>query len=456
MADEKNKDVVLDEVETVDAVPDMFPKEEQTEPMPEEMMAPEEPVQKEKPAKKEKPKKQKKVKPEKKPKEKKEKKPQKEPEIRKKLMLEEDNPSSKNKEGNILLLLGIFAILFGAGAGVIQFLEILAAMDIYAIGVAAVLLITGILTVVPLSKNVKHGLVIAFFVYYILGILAGPAAWYFLSYGYLEAGLVSGPFVIPFIIAIVYFAKHDKEEPDLIEQMHNSAQIDEKLVLEEDEQPKIKAPRHVRQKKYKESKDVAQKLFKNRIKFTNRFFRSLQSKAKGQIDVLINKDYFEIQKRAKTLLSISEKDYHQQILITVPDSFTNKDDVKYHLEITKDGDNKLYFDQAYVTVLYYGMTSLYIYQCNVDHRSGYIGHDRAQEFKYADVISVETTIKYDNEAHPKYSVLNAELTLINNQKFLIHLRNQRLTDQSAGQPLLSKTEQNVLQKLKDRIRASKV
>ena len=234
------------------------------------------------------------------------------------------------------------------------------------------------------------------------------------------------------------------------------AVIDEKLVLEEEPPTKIKAPKKVKPKKYKESQDVAKKLFKNRLKFTNRFFGRLQGKAKGQIEILIKKDYFEAEKRAKLLLGITEKDYQQQVLITVPDSFTNKDDVKYHLEVSKEGPSKLYFDQAYVTILFYGLESLFIYQANIDHRSGYIGHDHAQEFNYFDVISVETVVKYDNDLHPKYSVLNAELTLSNNQKFLIHLRNQRLNDQSFDQPLLSEKEQLVLQKLKDRIRASKV
>lgn len=232
--------------------------------------------------------------------------------------------------------------------------------------------------------------------------------------------------------------------------------IDEKLVLEEEPETKIKTPKKVKPTKYKESQEVSKKLFKNRVKFTNKFFGRLKGKAKGQIDVLIKKDYFDAEQRAKMLLGITEKDYHQQILITVPDSFTNKDDVKYHLEVTKDGPNKLYFDQAYVTILFYGTDALFIYQANIDHRSGYIGHDRAQEFKYEDVITVETVIKYDDDTHPKYSVLNAELTLSNNQKFLIHLRNQRLSDQSFEQSLLSDTERTVLQKLKDRIRASKV
>ncbi len=256
-----------------------------------------------------------------------------------------------------------------------------------------------------------------------------------------------------------------KEEKSKKKKRHNKEQeedekekpvIDEKLVLEEEKPKKIKAPKKVKPKTYKESQDKAKKLFKHRLKFTKRFFRRIKSKAKGKIDVLINRDYMETVKRAKMLLGISEKDYQQQILITVPNSFSNHGDVKYHLEVDQDGTNKLYFDQAHVTVLFYGVNSLFIYQCHINHRSGFIGHDRAQEFKYTDVISVETVIKFDNDAKPKYSVLNAELTLINNQKFSIHLRNQRLHDQLPNQPLLSEKEQHVLQMLKNRIRAHKV
>ncbi len=232
--------------------------------------------------------------------------------------------------------------------------------------------------------------------------------------------------------------------------------IDEKLILEEEKQKKVRTPRKVKPKKYKEPKDEAKKLFVKREKFTRKFFRRIKSRAKGQIDILIKKDYYEAEKRAKTLLGITERDYQQQVLITVPDSFTNKNDVRYHLEVEKEGNNKLYFDQAYVTILFYSLKSLYIYQCNIDHRTGFIGHDRAQEFNYFDVVSVETEIKYDRDDRPKYSILNAALTLSNDQKFLIRLRNQRLNDQTAGQALLSQKEQHVLQMLKDRIRASKV
>ena len=244
--------------------------------------------------------------------------------------------------------------------------------------------------------------------------------------------------------------KHKKEEIK-----DEVPPIDEKLILEEDT-PKLKKPRKVRVKKYEESKDKATKLMKNRVKFTKSFFSKIKSKAKGQIDVLVENDYFEAVKRAKILLGISEKDYHQQILITVPDSFSNKDDVKYHLEVKKEGENKLYFDQAYVTILFYGLKSLFIYQANIDHRSGFIAHDRAEEFNYKDIVSIETSLKYDNDDHPKYSVLNAELVLSNHATFILHLRNQRLDNQIAGQPLLSDKEQQVLQLLKDRIRASKV
>ncbi len=460
MADEKKKEAVINENEKVegeatkvevDVQPEADleqPKEspdEVVESSTKKMVTPESKAPKKKPEK---------VKKEKTPKEPKKVKED-VPAIRKKLMLEPEEGIIEPKGTQVLILVAIFAILFGALGIVVQYLELLATMDLYTIGVAGLLLITGILFVIPMNAKVKHVIVIVSFVYYILGILAGVAAWYFLTYTYVEAALVSVPFVVPFIVTIIYFVKHsDKKVAEVVEE--DLPLIDEKLVLEEEKGIKIKAPRKVKPTKYKESNEVGEKLFKNRIKYTNKIFKHLKAKAKGQIDVLIKKDYFEAQKRAKSLLGINEKDYYQQVLITVPDSFSNRDEVKYHLEVEKDGENKLYFDQAYVTILYYGKETLFIYQCNIDHRSGYIGHDRAQEFNYFDVISVETSIKFDNDTRPKYSVLNAELTLSNNQKFLIHLRNQRLDSQPLEQPLLSEKEQNVLQMLKERIRASKV
>ncbi len=231
---------------------------------------------------------------------------------------------------------------------------------------------------------------------------------------------------------------------------------DDNQPIDEDDTPDFKKPKKIKVKKYKESQDKATKLMKSRVKFTKRFFGKIKSKAKGQIDVLVENDYLEATKRAKLLLGISEKDYHQQILITVPDSFSNKDDVKFHLEVKKEDGNKLYFDQAYVTILFYGLKSLFIYQANIDHRNGFIAHDRAEEFNYSDIVSIETSLKYDNDRKPKYSVLNVALTLANHASFMLHLRNQRITNQGSGQPLLSEKEQHILQMLKDRIRANKV
>lgn len=452
MADEIKKEPVLKDQTSIEEQKEVLPKDQPAE----ESEQPDIKKPVEKTEKKAVKKKTEKVKKEKKPKKSHKEKKKEVSVIREKLMLEPEDAQPSKGGKKILLLVAIFAVLFGAAGVAVQVLELLAAMDIYTIGASGLLFITGILLFIPMKTNVKFGFTIGAFIIYCLGVLAGAGVYFGLSYELIPSTLVAGPFVIPFILGIIYFIKLRGAESISEESREEVSLIDEKLVLEEDKKKKVKTPKKVKPKKYKESKDVAKKLFKHRLKFTRRFFRRLKSKAKGKIDILIKKDYFEAEKRAKTLLGITEKDYQQQILITVPDSFSNQENVKYHLEVQKDGPNKLYFNQAYVTVLFYGKKSLYIYQCNIDHRSGLIGYDRAQEFNYFDVISVETTVKYDNESKPKYSVLNAELTLSNNQKFLIHLRNQRIHDQLPDQPLISEKEQKVLQMLKDRIRASKV
>lgn len=389
--------------------------------------------------------KKKKEKPKKKKKESKEKKAKLESGLREKLVIKETKTAYKTTR----VVIAILALLLSIASIVLNVLELFTSMDYYTIALSGILLISGIILLLPFSEKVKHQLMIVTFVYSLLGILFSVAAYLYLSYDLIPSGLIMAPFVLPFVLSFVYFIQYPKKQKE-------EKVVQKEIIALADEQPADTKIKKVKTKTYKEGKSPTQKMFKNRLKFTNKFFRRLKSKAKGQIDVLINKDYFEAEKRAKLLLGITNKDFDQKILITVPDSFTNKDDVKYHLEVKEQGDNKLYFDQAYVTMMFYGITTLYIYQCNIDHRSGKIGHDHAQEFNYFDVLSVETMSQFDNDNHPKYSILNAELTLSNNQKFLIHLRNQRLHKELAALPLINEKERRVLQMLKDRIRASKV
>ncbi len=185
-----------------------------------------------------------------------------------------------------------------------------------------------------------------------------------------------------------------------------------------------------------------------------KYFKRFQGREKTSYDEMIQGDYNRAIERAHDLSSISKADYQnaQPILITVPDSYTDADRVAYRLDKLQDGTMTLRYDQSLVTSLFFGEDSLYYHQCNIDHRDGKIGFDVAGEFNYFDVVHMETAIKYDKPEHPKYIILDLELTLIDGTIVPLHLRNHRLHEGYELPGLLTEKEKLVLDQIKSRVR----
>ncbi len=185
-----------------------------------------------------------------------------------------------------------------------------------------------------------------------------------------------------------------------------------------------------------------------------KYFKRFQGREKTNYDEMIQGDYNRAIERAHDLSSISKADYQnaQPILITVPDSYTDADRVAYRLDKLQDGTMTLRYDQSLVTSLFFGEDSLYYHQCNIDHRDGKIGFDVAGEFNYFDVVHMETAIKYDKPEHPKYIILDLELTLIDGTIVPLHLRNHRLHEGYELPGLLTEKEKLVLDQIKSRVR----
>lgn len=185
-----------------------------------------------------------------------------------------------------------------------------------------------------------------------------------------------------------------------------------------------------------------------------KYFKRFQGREKTNYDEMIQGDYNRAIERAHDLSSMSKADYQnaQPILITVPDSYTDADRVAYRLDKLQDGTMTLRYDQSLVTSLFFGEDSLYYHQCNIDHRDGKIGFDVAGEFNYFDVVHMETAIKYDKPEHPKYIILDLELTLIDGTIVPLHLRNHRLHEGYELPGLLTEKEKLVLDQIKSRVR----
>ena len=220
---------------------------------------------------------------------------------------------------------------------------------------------------------------------------------------------------------------------------------------------RIKTEKIVKQPKIKAEKPgkKPEKLVKNRAKFTSKYFKKFSGRSKDNYEEMLQSDYQRAIERAHQLSSIDQNDYATPIIITVPDSFHQGDKVTYRLDKKSDGTNTLLYDQALITALFFGSDSLYYYQANIDHRNGHIAFDIAGEFNYFDVVHMETGLKYDNPAHPKYIMLDIEVGLVDGTMIPFHLRNHRIHDDYDLPSLLTETEQKILDILKSKVRESR-
>jgi hypothetical protein len=219
-----------------------------------------------------------------------------------------------------------------------------------------------------------------------------------------------------------------------------------------------KAVKKTKEKAPKDKKVVkmsAEKKEKNRTKWTSKYFKKFSGRHLDNYDEMLQEDYDNVIQRAYELSSISEADYDSLVLITVPDAFEKNGKVNYRLDKKDDGTHTLLYDQALVTALFFGEDTLYYHQANVDHRDGHIGFDVAGEFGYFDVVHMETSLKYDNNEHPKYITLDLEIGLSDGTITPFHLRNHRIHDEYDLHGLLTPTEQKVLDTIKKKVRSSR-
>lgn len=220
-------------------------------------------------------------------------------------------------------------------------------------------------------------------------------------------------------------------------------------IATEDGIVEIKKP-EVREKKVKKEKKI-----KNRAKYTSKYFAKFSGRSHQSYDQMLKDDYDHIIKRALELSSINETDFNSYMMITVPDSFDQQSTVNYRLDKKEDGTYTLLYDQALVTVLFFGDDVLYYHQANVDHRNGHIANDVSGEFSYFDVVHMETELKYDRPIKPKYIMLDLEVGLADGTVVPFHLRNHRLHEEYHLDGVLTNEEKRLLDTLKQKVRESR-
>jgi len=226
----------------------------------------------------------------------------------------------------------------------------------------------------------------------------------------------------------------------------------ETLVEPEEEAPK----KEKKEKPVKVKKVDVAKENKKRQKFTSKYFKKFSGRSDLSYGDMLQVDYKAAMKRAELLSSLKPGDYDSPIIITVPDAYNKGGKVTYRLDKKSDGSQTLLYDQALVTILFFGADSLFYYQANVDHRNGHIGYDVAGEFNYFDVVHMETSLKYDHPDRPKYITLDLEVGLSDGVIVPFHLRNHRIHEDYELPGLITENEQKVLDTIKEKVRNSRM
>lgn len=174
----------------------------------------------------------------------------------------------------------------------------------------------------------------------------------------------------------------------------------------------------------------------------------------GKVDELFEKvletDLELLRQRARMLGLVPKEVTSSPVQLMIPDHFLNED-MLYRLD-EFEGGSALHYSQAAVTTLYFDEKRLYYHQCNLDVASGHVYDDVAGEFKFEDVMTVETFLTVDGDDDPDHVRLDLELQLINGSELILTIRRHPLTKDYSFDPLLSEAELQFLQLMKDKVR----
>lgn len=163
-----------------------------------------------------------------------------------------------------------------------------------------------------------------------------------------------------------------------------------------------------------------------RSEWVNKYFKKQFGKANPMYMNLIQLDYQSVIERAKKLVGIDDQTYEEYHHVIAPDSLDNARKVRYRFDKNIEKNYTLYYDQVFMTVMFFGKDNLFIYRANIDHLTGAVVMERANEFSYYDIVSIETKRVTDKITNPKYLQIGVNLNLVDGEEFNLNLRNQRL------------------------------
>lgn len=231
--------------------------------------------------------------------------------------------------------------------------------------------------------------------------------------------------------------KKAKKQQDIEDMMDDVEPIEEKQDRKLAKQQKKEAKRLAKEQQEQEKIQIqldelaqdAEELHSNvekREAWVKQYFKKQFGKPNPIYLNLIQIDYQTVIENAKKLLGLKDGDYDQYHYVIAPDSLDNQRKVRYRFDKQQDKNYQLYYDQVFMNVIFFGKDNMYIYRANIDHATGQIVQETANEFSYFDVVSIETTRKTDQIINPKYMMVNLNLNLSDSEEYNVNLRNQRL------------------------------
>lgn len=230
----------------------------------------------------------------------------------------------------------------------------------------------------------------------------------------------------------------------------------DKKKAREQELEEVKPKKGKKEKKSKKAKkEKIPKKIKDRTVWFKKYFNKYAGKQDKAYTKFVEQDMKAAIMRAHKLSSIDAKAYKQPIIISIPDAFYNSSKVSFRLDRKADGTVTQIYDQALMTILFFGESTLYYYQANVDHRNGHIAFDTAGEFNLFDIVHLETQLKYDHPEKHKYIMLDLQVGLSDGRTIPFHLRNHRLHNEYSLPEILTDQEQQILDLFKSRVRKEK-
>ncbi len=198
------------------------------------------------------------------------------------------------------------------------------------------------------------------------------------------------------------------------------------------------------------------KELKNRDRWVTKYFKKSLGQSDEKYEGFVDGDYEKAISRSLQLSSLEKKDYRSSVLIAIPAPFKENGDVKFRFDHKYDGTFTLNYNQALITILFFGAKSLFYYKVKMDHHTGNVKDDLTGEFNFADVVHLKTELRHENINRHQHLVLDIIISLSNGENISVNLRNHRIHANYNLTTLLTETETKTLDLIKKKVRDAKL